>query len=105
MPLLTTKRVLRRIKREFSSDKPNLWIGKNGVSSDIIEELIDIWRNREVTKVLLHRIVPQSTEDIACVLAKKTGSLEGDMRGRSFVLCKPQKRDWEAKQNSASHKS
>ena len=89
---MTTERVLRRLKREFSPEKPTLWIGKNGMTPDLIEEAQRQLESREVVKARLHRTVLQSTEEVARLLATETGGEIVDIRGRSFILHKPLRR-------------
>ena len=92
MKPLATKKILLRLRREFSSEKPTLWIGKNGVTPDLVEEVQKQLESREVVKARLHRTVPQSTEEIARILATETGGEIVDIRGRSFILYKPLRR-------------
>lgn len=99
MNYLATKRVLRRLKREFSPEKPTLWVGKNGVNLDLVEEAKKQLEGRQVVKVRLHRIVLQSAEEVAHLLAIETEGEIVEVRGRSFILYKPPRRDWEAKEN------
>jgi RNA-binding protein len=96
---LATKRVLRRLKREFSPEKPTLWVGKNGVNPDLVEEAKKQLEGKEVVKVRLHRIVLQSAEEVARLLAIETKGEIVEVRGRSFILYKPSKRDWEVNEN------
>jgi len=102
---LTTKRVLRRIKREFSPEKPTLWVGKNGLTPDLIEEAQRQLESREVVKLRLHRTVPQSAEEMARGLANQTRGEIVEVRGRSFILYKPLKRDWKEEENPGKEES
>jgi RNA-binding protein len=102
---LTTKRVLRRLKREFGPEKPTLWIGKNGVTSDLIQEAQRQLESREIVKARLQRTVPQSTREIARVLATETGGEIVDIRGGSFILYKPPRREWETREKPRSEES
>jgi len=102
---LTTERILRRLKREFSPGKPTLWIGKNGVTPDLIEEARRQLESREVVKAKLQRTVLQSTEEIARDLAAETGGEIVDIRGRSFILYKPLRREWGTKENPSNEES
>jgi len=102
---LTTKRILRRLKRDLSPEKPTLWIGKNGVTPDLIEEARRQLESREVVKARLQRTMLQSTEEIARVLATETGGEVVDIRGRSFILYKPLRRVWGTRENPSNEES
>ena len=105
MSPLTTKRILRRLKRDLSPEKPTLWIGKNGVTPDLIEEVQRQLENKEVVKVRLQRTMLQSTEKIAHALATETGGEIVDVRGRSFILYKPLRRVWGTRENPSNEES
>lgn len=105
MSPLTTKRILRRLKREFGTEKPTLWIGKNGVTPDLIEEVRRQLESREVVKVRLQRTTLQSTEEIARDLATETAGEIVDIRGRSFILYKPLRREWGTKESASNEES
>jgi len=90
---LTTRRMLRRLRSEFGLERPTLWIGKNGLTPDLVEEAQRQLESKEVVKIRLHRTVPQQTEDVARFLATETGGEIVDVRGRSFILYKPPRRD------------
>jgi RNA-binding protein len=91
---MTSKHVLRRIRREFSPERPTIWVGKNGVTLDMIEQARKQLESREVVKVRLHQSVPQATEEIARLMAAETQSEVADVRGGSFILYKPLVREW-----------
>ena len=94
---MISKRVLRKIKREFSLEKPTVWIGKNGLTADLIEETKRQLDQAEVVKCKLHIIVKASTEEIARTLSAETVGEIVDIRGRSFILYKPVKTERETK--------
>lgn len=88
---------MRKLKREFSLEKPTVWIGKNGLTPDLIDEAKRQLDNVEVVKVKLHSVIDKSTEEIASTLAEEAGGEIVDIRGRSFIIYKPVKREWETK--------
>jgi RNA-binding protein len=96
---MTSKHVLRRIRSEFSPEKPTIWVGKNGVTLDLIEQARKQLESREVVKVRLHRSVPQTAEEIARLITVETESEVVDVRGRSFILYKPLVREWKPEKN------
>jgi RNA-binding protein len=91
---MTSKHVLIRIRQEFSTEKPTLWVGKNGITPDMTEQARKQLESREIVKIRLQRSVPQAVEEIARLLAAETESEVADVRGRSFLLYKPSGREW-----------
>jgi RNA-binding protein len=96
---MMSKHVLRRIRSEFSPEKPTIWVGKNGVILDLIEQARKQLESREVVKLRLHGSVPQAAEEIARLIAAQTESEVADVRGGSFILYKPLTREWKPGKN------
>ena len=82
-----------RIRKEFSIEKPTLWIGKNGITDAVIKELIKQLEKNEVVKIkLLESILKtNSALEIAEQLTKKTEALLIEIRGNNLILFKKHK--------------
>ena len=86
---MSTKRASRRLKKELNPEKPTLWIGKNGIAPDLVEEANRQLQDREVVKIRVHRIVTLPVKEVADIVASKTESTVIDVKGRTLVIYKP----------------
>jgi len=91
---MITPKIERRIKNELSAEKPTIWIGKEGTSSQILNEISRQLEKREMVKVkvLKSALNEEKTEKIASKVAQQTESTLIDVRGHTIILYKPQKR-------------
>ena len=81
-----------RIKREMSSEKATIWIGKNGVGQIISE--IDKQLDKKKTvkiKILKSALENERVEDIISRTERETSSVLIDTRGHTFILYKRRK--------------
>ena len=85
---MATKGQRLRIKREFSAEKPTVWIGKNGITKEAVGEVSKQLEIREVVKVkvLKSPLKVKSAAEIAKRLAKETDSILIEVRGHSLIL-------------------
>ena len=83
---LATKRMLLRLRREFAQEKATLWVGRNGLSEDLVSEALRQLDEEELVKVRVQKSVTQSAADLAKVLAETLKAEVVDVRGRSFIL-------------------
>jgi len=90
---MATPRMKRRIKREFSEEKPTVRIGKGGVSAEAINEVDRQLEKREVVKVKILRSALQAekAKEIAAEIAEKTGSTLIEVRGHTLTLYRRRK--------------
>ncbi|MCS7096245.1 MAG: YhbY family RNA-binding protein [Nitrososphaerota archaeon] len=90
---MLTPRMKRRIKREFMTEKPTIWIGKNRISHDVIEEIKKQLDKREIVKikVLKTALGEVKTDEIASAISKETEAALVEVRGHTIVLYKRQK--------------
>jgi len=77
------------LKRELNPEKPTLWIGKNGIAPDLVEEANRQLQDSEVVKIRVHRIVTLPVKEVADIVASKTESTVIDVKGRTLVIYKP----------------
>jgi len=91
---MITPKMKRRIKNELSAEKPTIWIGKGGTSSQIFNEISRQLEKREMVKVkvLKSALEEEGTEKIASKIAQQTESTLIDVRGHTIILYKPRKR-------------
>ena len=91
---MITPKMKRRIKNELSAEKPTIWIGKGGTSSQIFNEISRQLEKREMVKVkvLKSALEEERTKRIASEIAQRTESTLIDVRGHTIILYKPRKR-------------
>jgi len=91
---MITSGMKRRIKREWSAQKPTVWIGKEGISQKIINEINRQLDQHEVVKAKIHQtaLKDRRAKDIATNIATQTESTLIDLRGHTLILYKKRKR-------------
>jgi len=91
---MITPRIKRRIRSELSTEKPTIWIGKEGASSQILNEIARQLERREMVKVkvLKSAIKEEETGKIASRIAEQTESTLIDVRGHTIILYKLRKK-------------
>jgi len=91
---MITSGMKRRIKREWSAQKPTVWIGKEGASEKIINEINRQLEQHEIVKAKIHQtaLKDQEAKEIATNIATQTESTLIDMRGHTLILYKKRKR-------------
>jgi RNA-binding protein len=91
---MITPKMKRRIKNELSAEKPTIWIGKEGTSLQILNEISRQLEQRKMVKVkvLKSALKEEETKEIASKIAQQTESTLIDVRGHTIILYKPRKR-------------
>ena len=94
---MITPKMRRRIKRELSSEKPTIWIGKNGATEQIIAEISRQLEKREMVKIKILKSALRNEEAkaVASKTAQQTGANLIDVRGHTIMLYKRRKREGE----------
>ena len=89
-----TKRMKRRIRQELSTEKPTVWIGKEGATAQIINEVYSQLKKREMikAKILKTALQEEKAKEIATKVATQTNSTLIEVRGHTFMLYKSRKR-------------
>jgi RNA-binding protein len=92
-----TSKIRRRIKRELSSEKPTIWIGKNGATEQIIAEISRQLEEREMVKIKMLKSALRNKEakSVASEIAQRTGANLIDVRGHTIMLYRRRKREGE----------
>jgi putative YhbY family RNA-binding protein len=90
---MITKKQKLRIKKEFSTEKPTIWIGKNGITEEFIGELSKQFEKSEVVKIkiLKSHLNTHSAVGIAERVTKQTDSILIEIRGHGFILFRKRK--------------
>jgi len=94
---MITSGMKRRIKREWSAQRPTVWVGKEGATQGIINEINRQLDQHEVVKAKIHQtaLKEQEAKEIAKSIVAQTDSTLIDMRGHTFTLYKRRKRKTE----------
>lgn len=91
---MITSGMKRRIKRECIAQKPTVWVGKEGATTEIINEINRQLEQHEIVKAKIHQtaLKDQEAKDIATNIATQTDSTLIDLRGHTLVLYKKRKK-------------
>ncbi len=89
-----TPKMKRRIKRALSAERPTVWVGKEGATTQIINEVAKQLDAREMikAKILKTALQDEEAKDIATKIAEQTDSLLVEVRGHTFLLFKRKKK-------------
>jgi len=84
----------RRVKMELNTEKPTVWIGKEGATDRIINEVNSQLEKREMikAKILKTALKKEKAKSVATKVASQTGSTLIEVRGHTFMLYKSRKR-------------
>jgi RNA-binding protein len=84
------KNRLRRLKTESRVIEPTIWIGKEGLSQQLIQHVQNQLKARELVKVKLQKsaLTDSETESVAKKTSGATGSIIVDVIGHTFTLYK-----------------
>lgn len=85
-----TDKMRQDVKRRLSGEKPTVWIGKNGVSQKLVEEIEKQLAKRDGVKVKIlgSALEGKKSEQIASITAEQTGASLVEVRGHTFILYK-----------------
>ncbi len=87
---MITPKMKRRIKRALSAERPTVWVGKEGATTQIINEISKQLDTREMikAKILKTALKDEESKNIATKIAQQTDSLLIEVRGHTFLLYK-----------------
>jgi len=90
----TTSGMKRRIKRRLSGEKPTIWIGKSGVSQELLKEITKQLEKKEMAKIKILKTALEGDEakQMASRIADQTASSLVEVRGHTFMLYKRHKK-------------
>ena len=91
---MITSGMKRRLKREFSAQQPTVWVGKEGATQQVINEINRQLEQHKVVKAKIHQtaLKDQETKQIVTNIAAQTDSTLVDLRGHTFILHKKRKK-------------
>jgi RNA-binding protein len=80
----------RFVKRALSDARPTIWVGRDGASTDLMNEVEkQLDKNKMVKiKILKSALAGQDAKQIAVKIAEETGSSLVEVRGHTFMLYK-----------------
>jgi RNA-binding protein len=89
-----TPKMKRRIKRALSAERPTVHVGKEGATTQIINEVAKQLDTREMikAKILKSALKDEEAKNIAAKIAEQTDSELVEVRGHTFLLYKRKKR-------------
>jgi len=84
----------RRIKRELSAERATVWVGKEGATVQIMNEIGRQLDKHKMVKAKILKTALQNEEarGIASRIASQTDSTLIEVRGHTFILYKPRKK-------------
>ncbi len=87
---MITPKMKRRIKQELAAEKPTVWVGKEGATPRIINEISRQLDKREIvkTKILRSALKEEEAKSVASKIAQQTDSYLIEVRGHTFLLYK-----------------
>lgn len=91
---MITPKMKRRIKHKLSAEKPAVWIGKNGISQEVLAEIDCQLDRTEMVKVKILKtaLEENSAKAIATKIAQQTESTLVEVRGHTFLLYRKKKK-------------
>jgi RNA-binding protein len=89
-----TAKMKRQIKRALSAERPTVWVGKEGATTQIINEISKQLDAREMikAKILKTALKDEKAKNMATKIAQQTDSLLIEVRGHTFLLYKRKKK-------------
>ncbi len=84
----------RRIKHELTDSKPTIWIGKKGISSEVLAEIDGQLERTEMlkAKILKTALADNNSKTIAAEIAQQTDAILVEVRGHTFILYRKKKK-------------
>ena len=85
----------RRVRRELKEEKPTIWVGKDGLTPQVLSE---VEKQLQRTKMVKIRILPSALQGdvtakvIATKAAEETDSALVEVRGHVFILYRRRKK-------------
>ena len=91
---MITSKMKRRIKRKLNVEKPNVWVGKEGATPQILNEISRQLEKKKMVKVKMLKtaLKDEDAKNVASKIAQQTESTLIDVRGHTFILYKSRKR-------------
>ena len=83
-----------RLKREFHAQQPTVWVGKEGATQQVINEINRQLEQHEAVKAKIHQtaLKDQETKQLVTNITIQTNATLIDLRGHTFILYKKRRR-------------
>jgi RNA-binding protein len=84
------KRKLRGLQAKSRWVDPTIWVGKDGASEELLKQVENQLKARELVKVKIHKsaLAEAETTDLADKIATSTSSTLVEVMGHTFTLFK-----------------
>jgi RNA-binding protein len=79
----------RALRAEGSLLKPEVWIGKEGVTSGSITNIENTFNTKELVKIKLQDSCPSDKKEVVEIICKKTDAELVQILGRTLLFYKP----------------
>lgn len=86
---MLTGKEKRALRAEGSLLKPEVWIGKEGITSGSITNIENTFNTRELVKIKIQESCPLDKKEVAEIICQKTDAELVQMIGRTLLLHKP----------------
>jgi len=89
-----TTRMKRHVRHELKDEKPTLWIGKDGLTPQLSNEIENQLEKKKMLKIkILRSALQQDTaQTIASKAAEQAGASLVEVRGHVFILYRRRKK-------------
>ncbi len=84
----------RFVMRQLGDAKPTVWIGKNGATTELVNEIaLQLAKNKMTKcKILKSALSELEAKEVASQIAQQTCATLVEVRGHTFILYKPRAR-------------
>jgi RNA-binding protein len=86
---MLTGKEKRALRAEGNLLKPEVWIGKEGVTSGSITNIENTFNTKELVKIKIQESCPLDKKDVGEIVCQKTGAELVQIIGRTLLLYKP----------------
>lgn len=90
---MLTGKEKRALRAEGNLLKPEVWIGKEGVTSGSITNIKNTFNTKELVKIKIQESRSLDKKEIAEIICKKTGAELVQIIGRTLLIYKPFSRE------------
>jgi RNA-binding protein len=92
---MITPKMKRKIKQKLGAEKPTVWVGKEGATTQIVSEISKQLDKREMIKAKILKTALQNEEakNIATKVAEQTEAQLIEVRGHTFLLYKRKRKN------------
>lgn len=79
----------RALRAEGSLLKPEVWIGKEGVTSGSLANIENTFNTKELVKIKIQESCPLNKNEVAGIICQKTGAELVQTIGRTLLIYRP----------------